>query len=153
MVRLAGAEPVIVPTSERNGWKMRAEDFENAMTPRTKMLIMNSPGQSDRRGLYPRRIGGDRRSRGRGRHLHSVRRNLREARLRRRQTRQHRFALQGSLRPDDYSQRLQQILRDDRLASRLSGCAGSHRQSSRFHPEPYRIAIRLPLRKMVHSPR
>ena len=44
MVRLAGAEPVIVPTSERNCWKMRAEDFENAMTPRTKMLIMNSPG-------------------------------------------------------------------------------------------------------------
>jgi aspartate aminotransferase len=43
MVRLAGAEPVIVPTSERNAWKMRAEDFENAMTPRTKMLIMNSP--------------------------------------------------------------------------------------------------------------
>ena len=44
MVRLAGAEPVIVQTSERNCWKMRAEDFENAMTPRTKMLIMNSPG-------------------------------------------------------------------------------------------------------------
>jgi aspartate aminotransferase len=43
MVRLAGAEPVIVPTSERNGWKMRASDFENAMTPRTKMLILNSP--------------------------------------------------------------------------------------------------------------
>src|SRR3954466_11644195 len=35
MVRLAGAEPVIVPTTERGGWKMRAEDFENAMTPRT----------------------------------------------------------------------------------------------------------------------
>jgi aspartate aminotransferase len=44
MVRLVGAESVIVPTSERNGWKMRPEDFENAMTPRTKMLIMNSPG-------------------------------------------------------------------------------------------------------------
>ncbi|HEY4270836.1 MAG TPA: pyridoxal phosphate-dependent aminotransferase [Candidatus Udaeobacter sp.] len=44
MVRLVGAEPVIVPTSERNSWKMRPEDFENAMTPRTKMLIMNSPG-------------------------------------------------------------------------------------------------------------
>jgi aspartate aminotransferase len=43
MVKLAGAEPVIVPTTERNGWKMRAEDFENAMTPRTKMLILNSP--------------------------------------------------------------------------------------------------------------
>lgn len=44
MVRLAGAEPVIVPTTERNSWKMRASDFENAMTPRTKMLILNSPG-------------------------------------------------------------------------------------------------------------
>jgi aspartate aminotransferase len=44
MVRLAGAEPVIVQTSERNGWKMTAEEFENAMTPRTKMVIMNSPG-------------------------------------------------------------------------------------------------------------
>ena len=43
MVRLAGAEPVIVPTMERNGWKMSAEDFENAMTPRTKMVILNSP--------------------------------------------------------------------------------------------------------------
>jgi aspartate aminotransferase len=44
MVRLAGAEPVIVQTNERNGWKMRASDFENAMTPRTKMVILNSPG-------------------------------------------------------------------------------------------------------------
>jgi aspartate aminotransferase len=44
MVRLAGAEPVIVQTNERNGWKMTAEEFENAMTPRTKMVILNSPG-------------------------------------------------------------------------------------------------------------
>ncbi len=43
MVKLAGADPVIVPTFERNGWKMSAEDFENAMTPRTKMVILNSP--------------------------------------------------------------------------------------------------------------
>jgi aspartate aminotransferase len=44
MVRLAGAEPIIIQTTERNGWKMRASDFENAMTPRTKMVILNSPG-------------------------------------------------------------------------------------------------------------
>src|SRR5207237_4694091 len=44
MVRLAGAEPVIVPTGERTPWKMRASDFENAMTPRTKMLVLNTPG-------------------------------------------------------------------------------------------------------------
>ena len=44
MVRLAGAEPVFVQTKEENGWKMTAEDFENAMSPRTKMVIVNSPG-------------------------------------------------------------------------------------------------------------
>ncbi len=44
MVKLAGAEPVIVQTNERNGWKMTAAEFENAMTPRTKMVIINSPG-------------------------------------------------------------------------------------------------------------
>jgi aspartate aminotransferase len=44
MVRLAGAEPVIVPTTEENNWKMTPEDFEGAMTPRTKMVILNSPG-------------------------------------------------------------------------------------------------------------
>ncbi len=44
MVRIAGAEPVFVDTKEENGWKMTAEDFENAMSPRTKMVIINSPG-------------------------------------------------------------------------------------------------------------
>jgi aspartate aminotransferase len=44
MVRLAGAEPVFVPTKEENGYKMTAEEFQDAMTPRTKMVIINSPG-------------------------------------------------------------------------------------------------------------
>jgi aspartate aminotransferase len=44
MVRLAGAEPVFVQTREENNWKMTAEEFESAMTPRTKMVILNSPG-------------------------------------------------------------------------------------------------------------
>ena len=44
MVRLCGAEPVIVETTEENGWKMTADQFEEAMTPRTKMVIINSPG-------------------------------------------------------------------------------------------------------------
>lgn len=44
MVRLCGAEPVIVETSQENGWKMTAEQFEEAMTPKTKMVIINSPG-------------------------------------------------------------------------------------------------------------
>lgn len=44
MVRLAGAVPVFIPTTQENDWKMTAEQFENAMTPRTKMVIVNSPG-------------------------------------------------------------------------------------------------------------
>lgn len=44
MVRLAGAEPVIVHATQENSWKITAEQFENAMTPKTKMIILNSPG-------------------------------------------------------------------------------------------------------------
>jgi len=44
MVRLAGAVPVFVQTTQENAWKITAEDFENAMTPKTKMIILNTPG-------------------------------------------------------------------------------------------------------------
>jgi Aspartate/tyrosine/aromatic aminotransferase len=44
MVRLAGAEPVIVQTTEENAWKITPEQFEEAMTPKTKMIILNTPG-------------------------------------------------------------------------------------------------------------
>jgi aspartate aminotransferase len=43
MVRIAGGKPVLVETKESNGWKMTAEQFEAAMTPATKMVILNSP--------------------------------------------------------------------------------------------------------------
>lgn len=43
MVRIAGATPVIVQTTEETGWKMTPEQFEAAMSPATKMLILNSP--------------------------------------------------------------------------------------------------------------
>src|SRR5271154_5609007 len=44
MVRLAGGEPVFVQTKEENGWKMTSDEFQDAMTPRTKLVIINSPG-------------------------------------------------------------------------------------------------------------
>ena len=43
MVRIAGAIPVMVQTKQENGWKMTPEEFEAAMTPSTKMVILNSP--------------------------------------------------------------------------------------------------------------
>ena len=43
MVRLVGAEPYIVETKRENGWKLTAEQFEDSISGRTKMLILNSP--------------------------------------------------------------------------------------------------------------
>ena len=43
MVRLSGAEPVIVPTTLESGYKMRPEQLEAAITENTKVLILNSP--------------------------------------------------------------------------------------------------------------
>lgn len=40
---LARAKPVFVGSTQENGFKMTAEDFRAAVTPRTRMLILNSP--------------------------------------------------------------------------------------------------------------
>ena len=44
MVKLADAKPVIVETQEANGFKITPEQFRDAMTPATKLIILNSPG-------------------------------------------------------------------------------------------------------------
>ena len=44
MVKLADAAPVIVPTSEATGFKITPDQFRDAMTPATKLIILNSPG-------------------------------------------------------------------------------------------------------------
>ena len=43
MVLLAGGEPVAVPTTMELGFKLKPEDLEAAITPRTKWLLLNSP--------------------------------------------------------------------------------------------------------------
>jgi aspartate aminotransferase len=43
MVLLAGGTPVIVTCPDQTGFKLRPEDLEQAITPRTKWLILNSP--------------------------------------------------------------------------------------------------------------
>ena len=43
MVKLAGGEPVIVPTGFAQDFKMTAEQLERAITPKTRMLILCSP--------------------------------------------------------------------------------------------------------------
>lgn len=44
MVKMVGGIPVIVETKLENDWKITPEEFEDAMSPMTKMIIINSPG-------------------------------------------------------------------------------------------------------------
>jgi aspartate aminotransferase len=43
MARLVGAQPVIVQTKAENNYKLTPDEFREAMTPRTKMIVINSP--------------------------------------------------------------------------------------------------------------
>jgi aspartate aminotransferase len=43
IIRYAGGEPVLIPTDERHDFALTAEMVERAITPRTKMIILNSP--------------------------------------------------------------------------------------------------------------
>lgn len=43
-IKLAGAVPVIVQTSQENGFKLTAEQLRSVISPRTRMVILNSPG-------------------------------------------------------------------------------------------------------------
>src|SRR3954447_19270677 len=52
-VRLAGATPVVLPTTEETGFKVTVEQLEAARTPRTKVLVFVSPSNPSG-AVYPR---------------------------------------------------------------------------------------------------
>ena len=43
IVSLADGTPVLVPCAQNNGFKLRAEELEAAITPRTRWFMLNSP--------------------------------------------------------------------------------------------------------------
>lgn len=43
MVRLAGGTPVIVPTTPEQGYRISPEQLRSAITPQTKLFVLNSP--------------------------------------------------------------------------------------------------------------
>ncbi len=53
MAYLAGAVPVSIPTTEQSGFKITPEQLKKAITPKTKMLILNSPSNPTGRILFP----------------------------------------------------------------------------------------------------
>jgi len=48
MTRVVAGEPVIVNCPQNNGFKLRPEDLEAAITPRTKWLVLNFPNNATR---------------------------------------------------------------------------------------------------------
>jgi len=43
LVKLTGATPVLIATTEESGFKLSPDQFSAALTPRTKLLMLNSP--------------------------------------------------------------------------------------------------------------
>jgi len=43
MVKLAGGDPVLIPTTAENGYKLTAQQFREFMSPATKLIILNTP--------------------------------------------------------------------------------------------------------------
>lgn len=43
LVRLAGAKPVVVHTRRENGYQPTMADFEASLSPKTKLVVLNSP--------------------------------------------------------------------------------------------------------------
>ncbi len=43
VIKATGATPVYVPVSETNGFRLQADDLEKAITPRSRVLLLNSP--------------------------------------------------------------------------------------------------------------
>ena len=53
MIKLAGAEPIVIETSEEDGWKLGIERLNNSITSKTKFLLLNN-GSNPTGVLYSR---------------------------------------------------------------------------------------------------
>lgn len=55
LTKIAGAVPVIVRAREENGWLPDVDDIKRAITPRTRMLLLNCPSNPTG-AVYPREL-------------------------------------------------------------------------------------------------
>ena len=58
MVRLAGGKPVILATSEETGFKITPEQLEQAITPKTRLFLHNSPSNPTGAVYSPEEVKG-----------------------------------------------------------------------------------------------
>ena len=58
LVKLTGATPVVIPTTEASGFKLTPRQLREAITPRTKLFMINSPSNPTGVVYRPRRARG-----------------------------------------------------------------------------------------------
>lgn len=57
MVILTGADPKLLPTSERTGFKITSEQLRAAISPRTRAILLNSPSNPTGAAYTPEELG------------------------------------------------------------------------------------------------
>ena len=124
----AAASRSACPLHEAHGWRYDLDELESKITPKTRVLYLNSPSNPTGGVLDARGSRAARRDRARAQPVGDLRRSLRGRRLRRR-ARQHRVAA-GHVRADDSALHVQQVVRDDRPAARLRRDQGRRRSAT-----------------------
>ena len=56
MVAISGATPVILPAREEDGFKITPDEFEDAITPATKAIVINSPSNPTGAAYLPEEL-------------------------------------------------------------------------------------------------
>ena len=150
-----GATPVSAPIRQENDFRLDVDELRSLVTPRTRLLIVNSPGQPHRRRAHARGLRGIAQPGHRARPGGAQRRDLRPAHLRRRRTSRC-TAIAGHGGAHRAPRRRQQGVGDVRLAPRLrrharrAGRDDGHADDQqlvvrgRVHPAGRRRGLRSP---------
>ena len=135
-VKLAGGVPVFVDAGADAGFRITPDQLRDALSPRTRVLVFNSPSNPHRRRLFPRgnrRPGGGAGGHGRG---DVQRRDVRPLALWRTHLQELCRHLRPRLRPHHHVQRGIQDLFHDRLAHWLRRRSGGRDQGHGQAPVP-----------------
>ena len=140
VIRWAGATPVPLPITEERDFAFSVDDLAERLTPKTKLVILNSPANPTG-GIVPRELNvRDGEAARRPRLLDPLGRGLLRDGLRRR-ARHDRLA-RGPARAHDPARRLLEDVRDDRLAARLRGGAEAARRAAHAPVHQLRLVHR-----------
>ena len=147
MALVADGTPIAITCSEDNGFKLTPAQLAAAITPRTKWLVLNSPGNPTGAHVQPRRAGSARRSAAAPSACVDIdRRYLRAPAVRRARILHDRASRAAALRPHADCQRRLQSIFDDRLAHRLRG------RAQRAHAQHGEAAIAKHFESVLDQP-